>query len=110
MCVSWFMWDEIHKVLCVCISHGSWNGCLFMCRVGQNRIYTSYTTVYLVISLPEITYMHRIYIVLANPIYVSVYVYLCACAYKKGTSINVCTGPCMLVHCLLIASTTHEGR
>jgi hypothetical protein len=36
-------------------------------RVGQNRIYTSYMTVYLAISLPKIPYMHRIYMVLANP-------------------------------------------
>ena len=37
------------------------------CRVGQNRIYTPYMTVYLVISLLKIPYMHRIYMVLANP-------------------------------------------
>jgi len=35
--------------------------------VGQNRIYTPYMTVYLVISLPKMPYMHRIYMVLANP-------------------------------------------
>jgi hypothetical protein len=46
----------------------------FMCvapmveiRVGQNRIYTPYMTVYLVISLPKLPYIHRIYMVLANP-------------------------------------------
>ena len=39
-----------------------------MSRVGQNRIYTPYLTVYLVISLPKIPYVHRIYMVLANPI------------------------------------------
>jgi hypothetical protein len=36
-------------------------------RVGQNRIYTPYMTVYLVISLPKLPYIHRIYMVLANP-------------------------------------------
>jgi hypothetical protein len=36
-------------------------------RVGQNRIYTPYTTVHLLFSLPKIPYMHRIYLVLANP-------------------------------------------
>ena len=36
-------------------------------RVGQNRIYTPYMTVYLVISLPKVPYIHRIYMVLANP-------------------------------------------
>ena len=41
-----------------------------MCRVVQNRIYTPYMTVYLVISLPHVPYMHRIYMVLANPSYV----------------------------------------
>jgi len=40
---------------------------LHKCRVGQNRIYTPYMTVYLVISLPKIPYKHRIYMVLANP-------------------------------------------
>ena len=38
-------------------------------RVGQNRIYAPYMTVYLVIPLPKIPYMHRIYMVLANPRY-----------------------------------------
>jgi len=41
----------------------------FMLKVGQNRIYTPYMTVYLVISLPKIPYIHRIYMVLANPIH-----------------------------------------
>jgi len=36
-------------------------------RVGQNRIYTPYMTVHLVISLPKIPYVHRIHMVLANP-------------------------------------------
>ena len=38
-------------------------------RIGQNRIYTPYMTVYLMISLPKIPYIHRIYMVLANPKY-----------------------------------------
>jgi len=38
-------------------------------RVGQNCIYTLYMTVYLVVSLPKIPYIHRIYRVLANPKY-----------------------------------------
>ena len=38
-----------------------------ICRVGQNRKYTLYMTVYLVDSLQKIPYMHRIYMVLANP-------------------------------------------
>jgi hypothetical protein len=46
---------------------------LFTCYMKgwQNRIYTMYMTVYLVISLPEILYIHRIYMYrymgLANP-------------------------------------------
>jgi len=39
-------------------------------RVGQNRIYTPYMTVYLVISLPKIPYIHRIYMVLARTVYI----------------------------------------
>ena len=42
-----------------------------MCRVGQNRIYAPYMTVYSVIILPKITYTPRIYMVLANPMYVA---------------------------------------
>jgi len=43
--------------------------CRLICRVGQNRIYAPYMTVYLVISLPTIPYTHRIYMILANPIH-----------------------------------------
>jgi hypothetical protein len=45
--------------------------CNYMFMVGQYRIYTPYMTVYLVISLPKIPYIHRIYMVLANPKYVA---------------------------------------
>jgi hypothetical protein len=38
-------------------------------RVGQNRIYTPYMTVCMVISLPKILYIHRIYRVGQNRIY-----------------------------------------
>jgi len=37
-------------------------------RVGQNPIYAPFMTKYLMISLPKIPYMHRIYMVLANPV------------------------------------------
>ena len=37
------------------------------CRVGQSRTNTPYMTIYLVISLPKIPYVHRIYMVLDNP-------------------------------------------
>ena len=40
---------------------------LGICRVGQICIYTPYMTVYLVIFLPKIPYMQRIYMVLASP-------------------------------------------
>jgi hypothetical protein len=38
-----------------------------MSRVGQSCLYTPYMTVYLVIFLPKIPYIHRIDMVLANP-------------------------------------------
>jgi hypothetical protein len=38
-----------------------------MSRVGQNRIYTPYMTVYSVISLPNLLYIYCIHMVLANP-------------------------------------------
>jgi len=41
----------------------------YMHRVGQDRIYTPYVTVHLVISLPRISYIRRIYMVLANPVH-----------------------------------------
>jgi len=39
-------------------------------RVGPNRVYTLHMTVYLVISLPKIPYIHRIYIGLARTVYI----------------------------------------
>ena len=36
-----------------------------MHRVGQNCMYTPYMTVYMVVSLPKKTYVHRIYMVLS---------------------------------------------
>jgi hypothetical protein len=35
---------------------------MLLYRVGQNRIYSPYITVYLVISLPKTLYIHRIYL------------------------------------------------
>jgi len=35
---------------------------LHFCRVGQNRISAPYMTVYMVISLPKIPYVHCIYL------------------------------------------------
>jgi len=55
---------------------GDWS---FICRVGQNRIYTPYMTVYLVISLPKIPYIHRIYMVLANPIHMVLLLFMDCC-------------------------------
>jgi hypothetical protein len=46
---------------------GTRESSMHMCRVGQNRIYTPYMTVYLVIFLPKKPYTHRVYMVLANP-------------------------------------------
>ena len=40
---------------------------ILIIRVGQNRIYTPYMTVYLMKSLQKILYIHRIYMVLASP-------------------------------------------
>jgi len=52
----------------LCLSSTVRSFCMsLMRRVGQNRIYTKYMTVYLVISLPKIPYKHRIYMVVANP-------------------------------------------
>jgi len=42
-----------------------------MYRVGQNRIYTPYMTVYSVVFLPKIPYIYCIYMVLANSTYIN---------------------------------------
>jgi hypothetical protein len=38
-----------------------------ICRVGQNRMYRPFMTVCLVMYLPGIPYIHRVYMALANP-------------------------------------------
>ena len=48
----------------------------YIYMVGQNRIYTPYMTVFFGICLPKITYIHRIYMVLGNPMYMCVYIRL----------------------------------
>jgi len=42
--------------------HSNWNQMCNACRVGQNRIYTPYMTVCMVISLLKIPYVHRMYV------------------------------------------------
>ena len=59
---------------------------MHMRRVGQDRIYTPYMTVYLVISLPKIPYVHRIYMVLAKPTHALPMLQVCcaiSCSYKQ---------------------------
>jgi len=41
----------------------------YIYMVGQNRVHAPYMTVYLVIPLPNIPYIHHIYMVMANPTY-----------------------------------------
>jgi len=63
---------------------------LAITRVGQNRIYTPYMTVYLVISLPKIPYVNRIYMVLANPSHNHIYtVYIQYAEFLAGKSPNI---------------------
>jgi hypothetical protein len=47
---------------------------LYVCRVGQDRIYTPYMTVFFMISLPKEPYINRIYIYIY--IYICVYIYV----------------------------------
>ena len=67
LCV-WESTSVIVYYVCVLVCVTPQN-CTIICRVGQNRIYTPYMTVFLVISLPKIPYIHRINMVLANPNY-----------------------------------------
>jgi hypothetical protein len=57
---------DVRSVSC-CSTTDLWHLQKGICRVGQNHIYTTYMTVYLMISLSELLYIHRIYMVLANP-------------------------------------------
>ena len=59
----------MRNLVCVSKIDKCVSACERMYRVGQNRTYTPYTTVYLVISLQKIPYMHRRDMVLANPTY-----------------------------------------
>ena len=70
-------WHEHFPItaLCLCVSLQFSGICLrlqypaYIPRFGQSRIYSPYMTIYLVISLPNKPYVHRIYMVLANPIH-----------------------------------------
>ena len=59
-------------------------------RVGQDRIYAPYMTIYLVVSLPKIPCIYRICMVLANPRYGT-------CTYSedaggvRAMSVHTCT-------------------
>ena len=70
-----------------------------MCRlgtrkVGQNRIYTPYMTVYMVISLPKIPYTHRMYMVLANPRYAASSIWMRLFLYSQtNTPMQPCAEP-----------------
>jgi hypothetical protein len=71
-CLLFNIASSTKEKLCWQVSHSHTSHCRGTCpvpRVGQNRIYTPYMTVYLVIFLPKIPYIHRICRVLANPTY-----------------------------------------
>jgi hypothetical protein len=50
---------SIRVVQCTCLQIFF---CMHIIRVGQNCTYTSYMTVHMVISLPIIPYIHRVYL------------------------------------------------
>ena len=81
-----------------------------MCRFGQNHIYTPYMTIYLVVSLSKVPYINRIYIIMANPMYVcwrgrGCVLILCLsdlphlCAVRESMCMYVCA--CLYV-CVLV--------
>ena len=53
---------------CILAARILWVCLHVFCRVGQNHICTPCMTVHLVIFLPKLPYMHRIFMVLVNPI------------------------------------------
>jgi hypothetical protein len=70
----------------------------YVCRAGQNRMYTPYMTVYLVISLPKIPYTNRLYMVLANPTYVPKGEAPCEMRYLKIVTIGNTYALCFIIH------------
>jgi hypothetical protein len=55
-------------------------------RVGQNRMYTPYMTVYTVISLPMMPYVHREYMVVWSTLKYPVYIPVCQCGHVRVVS------------------------
>jgi hypothetical protein len=51
--------------------------CPYVCRVGQNRIYTPYMTVCFMLSLPKFPYIHRI-------VYIHDFGRTCVCVVSTG--------------------------
>jgi hypothetical protein len=64
-----YIWRMAYAVICLCCDLSmlgnqavpSRDNASNTCRTGQNRIYTPYMTVYLVISQPKILQKYRIY-------------------------------------------------
>ena len=97
-----YFWQRNYHVYCHIPGH-IW--CIYhIYRVGQNRIYTPYMTVYLVISLPKIPYVHRVYIVLANPTHntththVHAQIHMLNYIYMRVHDIFICTYAHTLMH------------
>ena len=79
-----------------------------LCRVGQDREHAPYMTLYLVLSLPKIPYLHCIYKVLANPMYMRVYdtpVVFSSKQPKLSHWFTVCSLQCTLPPNTVIRST-----
>ena len=92
----------MRNLVCVSKIDKCVSACERMYRVGQNRTYTPYTTVYLVISLQKIPYMHRRYMVLANPTYVFVVFMLRVLFWRAepgGAACRLCIAVRMCVWC-----------
>jgi hypothetical protein len=59
--LNWYCSSQLVLFFSIAAVHGL-RYLAIVCKVGQNRIYAQYMTVYFVISLPKIPFMHRIYI------------------------------------------------
>jgi len=70
-----------------------------MSRINQNRIYAPYMIVYLVISLPKLPYINRIYLVLANPKHELCTNAAQACKGEERTGIMACENFLVAAQC-----------
>jgi len=79
-------------------------------RDGQNRIYAPYMTVYFVISQPNLSYIHRIYMVLANFTHTHKHTHAHTHTVAASIKLTECRNTCLPDACSKQALTASSFR